>query len=423
MAGLVIIIVGVSIVFFILWGVWIQMKYERDTNLIQKRRIYLDGGISIQDSLRLKFKTDDVYIYTENTWIVTVKTDLCHTHYHVNNNGKILAETNIKGSIYAMYKCNKLFIVSDDDITAKVYKWSENQLYGAVDDSFNVTIPIIYNKLDALEDNFVVATKNGVSGVYNPINELVVPIGYEKIVQDVKCKLIIGFSAGVYDIYEYDGKKIKSLDYDRIYLNSKDNLVKSNALINPEDLSVSYSLVKAKTFKRSANNKDDKAVDAQLLNGKWGLLDNEYNELIPPTYNLLYNGPSAALAMTGELNIRAADLWPGMSAYYLSNGGKWGVVGLHNEELIPILYDWIDFTPNENLFLVNHYGQMFYLKTANRPGFWGISGGKWGLVDRNNQIKVSIDYDVIKIEDHQILFQKSDKKEIDLGLSYVTFPI
>ena len=112
-----------------------------------------------------------------------------------------------------------------------------------------------------------------------------------------------------------------------------------------------------------------------------------------------------------------------MNEYYFGTGGKWGVSDFSDNVLIPIEHDWIDFTDNINLFLANKGGRMFYLKTTNRKGFWGIQGGKWGIINNKNEFVIPLEYDHKVFEDTKLMLQKSNKTHFDINLPFEVFDI
>ena len=388
----------------IILGVWIQI--DRDYKIDLKNAGIRMKRSNPQKYLISKFKTDDVFIYLRGLWIVRVKNEEEILHYLVDDNGNVNAKTDINGFIYAMYKCHKLFIRVDDDSSPRLHAWRSNHLYGAVDDNLKITIPAIYEKLDALEEDYTIAVKNGCAGIYSPINLLIVPVNYDNIIQDVHGKYFIGIQKNVHHLYNYDGKLLKSMNYSKVY---------------PDYIN---EISRAKIFNVFSNGLDEEFIDSQLLHGNWGLLDSEYKELIPPTYDLLYDGPHSVLVMKGSLTIEPSrNLWPGMQSFYLGSGGKWGVFGFDNQPILPIIYDWLDFTPDKDLFLINHGGKMAHIKTANQPGFWTVIEGKWGLIDRYSQIMVNPEYDNVKIDQDKILFQKSELIIFDEERDFVTYSL
>jgi WG containing repeat len=398
------IIVIFLIPILIILGIWLQVDREYKIDLENTDRLLKRSNP--QKYLRSKFKTDDVYIYLRGLWIVRVKSQQEIMHYLVEDNGDVKAKTDINGFIYAMYKCHKLFIQVDDDSSPRQHAWRPNHLHGAVDDNLKIIIPVIYEKLDALEEDFIIAVKAGRSGVYNPLNLLIVPVKYDSIFQDVHGKYIIGIQKDVHDLYNYDGKLLKSMYYSKVYPNSINRISRAKIFIIFPD--VLY----------------DEKIDSQLLRGNWGLLDSSYEELIPPTYDLLYDGPHSVMVMQGSLTIEPSDnLWPGMQSFYLGSGGKWGVRGFDNQPILPIVYDWLDFTPHKDLFLFNNGGKMAFIKTANQPGFWTVIGGKWGLIDKNSQIMVKPDYDKIQIHQDKILFQHSELMVFNEQIDFLTYSL
>lgn len=396
------IVIGLLIAFGLLYGAYLTSVWEdnRVKSMAPKIR-----NPRAQSFLKSRFKTEDVCGYTKDTWIVYQKTAMGTIHYITDDSGTILAKTNREGFIYAMYQCHKLFIVIGKNDPALPYHKQE-KLYGAVDDQFNTTIPVIYDELDALEEDFIKATQQGLIGVYNPANRLIIPVKYNSVLQDKYSKRFIVGKQGTHHLYNYDGLLIKSLDFTSLYISHK------------------QEKVRIKTFIADPEFDHHEDTDDQLKIGKWGLLDENYNELIPPQYALLYNGPNSVLVMNGKLKIdRSVDPWPGMQTYNFATGGHWGVCSFSNDIIIPISYDWIDFTSNKERFLVNSGGKMFYLKTWNRPPFWGITGGKWGLINEKNEVLVPLEYDLVTDKNNQILFQHSTKIVFDINQPYFTFDI
>ena len=356
--------------------------------------------------LNIRPEYENVYGYTVDKWIANNKVDGLTTHYLFSNDAELLAKTTRQGSIYVdgMHKPNRLFITINSGLLD--VKGKKVKLYGAVDDNFNTIIPVEYNELKSKDHGFAIARKNNFWGAYSPDGQLIIPIEFNEIIHDPLNRRFFAVRNSVYHFIDYKGRIVKDLNFTSIY----------PLQINGQTF--------IKTFIAASKLVEEDNKDTQLVRGKWGLLNADCSELIPAKYDLSYNGPNYALVMSGDLAIDlSTKKWPGMDEYYFGTGGKWGVSDFSDNVLIPTEYDWIDFTENKALFFANNGGTMFYLKTTNRKGFWGIQAGKWGIINNKNEVVVPLEYDYKAFQDTKVMLQKSNKSHFDINLPFEVFDI
>lgn len=364
-----------------------------------------NGRLSVQSIIRQKTGIKDVYGYKNGMWLANKTEDGIKTHYLFTSDAVLLAQTSVAGSIYTsgMPKLYRLHIKVDSGL--KTNRGDIIPHYGALDDNFNITIPAIYDELKSQQERCTIAKKGKLYGVYNASDTLIIQVDYDEVIHDSVNERLFAFKDGVWCLFSYRGELITALKYTAIY---------------PAKTGYIFFI---KTFIAEQVEINEPKTDAQLITGKWGLLDVDCNELIPAQYALLYQSPDYAVAMNGQLIVEEKQPWPGMKAYYSGAGGKWGVLDFNNRILIPFEYSWVDFTRSKNLFLVNQGGNMYYVKSGQRNGFWGIQGGKWGLLNTGNEPVVSVEYDQVQQADNVIHFQKTNNDYFDFELPYETVNI
>jgi len=99
--------------------------------------------------------------------------------------------------------------------------------------------------------------------------------------------------------------------------------------------------------------------------GKWGMVDEQGNEIIPARYDyldFLFRDGLVVFNMGGKSFQGGA-----------AKGGKWGLLNKSGVEVIPARYDFIDPLPQKGLFRVRLGGTIY------RDQYTG--GGKWGFIN------------------------------------------
>jgi hypothetical protein len=142
--------------------------------------------------------------------------------------------------------------------------------------------------------------------------------------------------------------------------------------------------------------------------GNYGLIDQSGNEIIPFEYQEMYPGGKNQLIVNkdGKIDIN------NMSVDYIF-GGKWGVVDLTNQIKIPLIYDEVS-SLNEN-YVVRKDAK---LKEGEYKNF--LTGGKFGVVDDNHKLLVPFSYDYIEtLGSYSLIIVANGCKWSDDGLEYI----
>ena len=119
--------------------------------------------------------------------------------------------------------------------------------------------------------------------------------------------------------------------------------------------------------------------DEPSITGNCGLLDLNGNEIIPFEYQEIYSGGKNKLIVN-----KGGGLGFSEGGAYVS-GGKWGVIDYSNKVKVPIIYDEVS--------AIQHN---YVVRKGSKMGEYGIViGGKYGLVNSENKVLIPITYDYI----------------------------
>lgn len=212
-----------------------------------------------------------------------------------------------------------------------------------------------------------------------------------------------------YYCYDKNGEFLKELEYSHIWF---DYFRNTNFLLVATDFGC-YN------FNFDAN---------EDINMNYGVINKALDLLIPLKYGkiesyhnlfLLYNSKKSK-----RIEIEDSE-FSSVVSHYSIIGGKWGLSDSEHNILIPFMYDFIEFTQNKDIFLVNYGGSMTYLEQIHdKRGYWSVKGGKWGIVNSKNEILVAINYDTIMRYEDKVIFQNTlNDESIDLNKTHFTFKI
>ncbi len=132
---------------------------------------------------------------------------------------------------------------------------------------------------------------------------------------------------------------------------------------------------------RGKNVYDDYGME--LDPGNYGLIDDQGNEIIPFEYQEIYQGGK------NQLMVNKGGKYAYSSYDYIVLGGKWGVIDLTNKVKVSIIYD--DVMPLGENYVVRKDAKI----TEGENGDF-LSGGKYGVVTQNNVLLVPFSYDYIE---------------------------
>jgi outer membrane protein assembly factor BamD (BamD/ComL family) len=123
--------------------------------------------------------------------------------------------------------------------------------------------------------------------------------------------------------------------------------------------------------------------EMELSPGNYGVIDEQGNEIIPFEYQQIYSGNQNQLVVNKGGNIEFDPY--GVHIF----GGKWGVIDLKNQVRVPIIYD--DVLPLGKNYIVRKDAK---IKEGDNGSF--LVGGKYGVVNENNVLLVPFSYDYIE---------------------------
>jgi hypothetical protein len=181
--------------------------------------------------------------------------------------------------------------------------------------------------------------------------------------------------------FEKTGKKIQDLPYSYILP------ARSNTYAAPDTINRN----KFKIIQQGQVREEDlEAFEMLYYQGKWGILDEAGKELIPCQYAYIdfFRNPQYFKVATGTLTTDVEE----NSHHICCVGGKWGVINVENQIIVPLLYEWVEEI-HETLWAVNIGGKVFY-NDDYQEDYWTVRGGKWGVVNTKGKLIVPVQYDV-----------------------------
>lgn len=251
---------------------------------------------------------------------------------------------NVKGDGYETglyHKYNKTLIIpavydtlnyiSDDRIIA-----CKNDKYGMMNIKQEEIIPFIYKYIDYINDNFIIAINDEKYGVINIDNEVVLSFEYDEI----------------YNIHEYG-------EYLRISKNNKFGLINT----------ATAEIVVPMEYDGIEYSRNETAV--AVKEGRFGVIDVTNKNVVPFIYDSIMNCYDGFIVykdeMAGFINEKGSVVLP-VEYYNISevkdgfitaviedkNGEhKYAVYDLNGEEIVPPIYDYIDYYATDKYMLVN----------------------------------------------------------------------
>ncbi len=252
---------------------------------------------------------------------------------------------NVKGNGYETglyHKYNKTLVIpavydtlnyiSDDRITA-----CKNDRYGMINIEQEEIIPFEYKYIDYINDNFIIAINDDEKyGVINIDNEVVLSFEYDEI----------------YNIHEYYG-------YLRVSKNNKFGLVNS----------ANAEIVVPLEYESIEYTRNETAV--AIKEGRFGVIDVRNKIVVPFIYDSIMNHYDGFAVykdeLAGFINEEGSVILP-VEFYNISevkdgyitavindenDEHKYAVYDLNGEEIVPPIYDYIDYYATDKYMLVN----------------------------------------------------------------------
>jgi WG containing repeat len=240
--------------------------------------------------------------------------------------------------------------------------------FGLIDSIGNIIIPVEYNDILPCYNNLLVQKENK-WGVINYENKVLVALSYDRYEYDNYYQLTDPQKmANVFFLTAKD-----STNYDPNYIFNAVFLSQDNKLLmlnNYNELHHEYSW--------STVEKASKRFIYISKNGKRGLLNDDYQEIIPPRFEIF------------EFDRNTQGL------FRVSQGGKFGFWDNNFREIIPLEYDYAESFQSDSTALVLKNGAFYRIDTKNKTHSNGNLTPAWkigylGFVTDKNFICVQTD--------------------------------
>lgn len=273
---------------------------------------------------------------------------------------------------------------------------------GILDENFQILVPAIYDSIqDINEESFLVSIRN-YHGILNSRFEVIIALKFREIQYNPALEIfkareqINEEGACIYRIYDKDGILLQTLEYGLV------DFINSPLFYTVYDVAIPY----------------DFYVDDSILIGRQGLMDQNFKMIIPPLYDLIGRGEKFIMAYDKKDAAIGGDYESqealGAECYYTLEGGKWGVFDHGGNLVIPFEYNWIDSTFNDDVFLINPTGLMYYYQGEQEDGAWYVKDGLWGAINSKNEIIVPAVYRYNRQYTDKIVFFNRQSPDMEI---------
>lgn len=318
----------------------------------------------------------------------------------VSEGGEILIDTTDYYSINQSHtKKNILFFSA---FVEKTDGYSQTKT-GILDENFEIILPAIFDSFQELNPKSFRVSNGSFCGVMTTTFEMIIPltfreIEYNETLNVFKAREVINNGDhAVYHLFDQTGRFLKKLEY---------------GLVTFENDPSYYTIYDTKV-------RSDVYYDHTDMIGNRGLLDRNFNMIIPPVYDMIFQGRTSIIVYDRK---NAAPNFdhdfvnsPSLDSFFVLDGGKCAVFDYNQNLQIPFVYNWIEPTFDSTLFLINPTGLLYYSRyIQDDKGHWGVQGGKWGLISNSNKIIVAPVYNFVAHYDAKVIFynQQSDNGTI-----------
>lgn len=300
-----------------------------------------------------------------------------------------------------------------------------NHKFGLVRKNGQSVIPIEYSHIN-LNSEYIILTKAGRCGLTDWEGNEIVPVCYKDI------RILSGKSAILKDdslssLYFFD-KNITPQEYDSIsYLYGNLCKVSRNGKfgIIDEDGNTVIPLI----FDCLGYYDYIRKTMPAIKDSKYGIIDINGYEVIPIIYDPIEEQELKAYGNVNDMTIVMSHIEIYMGAYIamiMKLKGKWGVINSEGKEIIPFIYDQMDY-----------YDKKLLVKATNKMGVISVDGkqiiplsfdevilnyeeglllarknNRWGLMDKNGKEILSFEYDSIEPVLGKIIASKGGKKGV-----------
>ncbi|MDR6764328.1 hypothetical protein J2Y38_004561 [Flavobacterium sp. 2755] len=278
---------------------------------------------------------------------------------------------------------------------------------GVLNENFEVLVPAVYDSLRDINENSYLAAIDDYEGILNSKFEIIIPLKFREIEYNKTLKIFKAreqidnekdedMEGSMYWIYDQNGLLLQTLEYGLV------NFANSQSFYTVYDIGVFYS---------------GYADDTAMI-GSQGLLDEHFNIIIPPLYDLISKGEKFILVYEKRNAVSGhgyeSDEAEAAACYYTLDGGKWGIFDHQGNLVIPVQYNWIGHTFKNDLFVINPAGLMYYYQGEQEDGVWCAKDGLFGLINSKNEIIVKPVYKYYHMYQDRIIFcnRQSDNYEI-----------
>ena len=301
--------------------------------------------------------------------------------------------------------------------------YSVHNKYGIFDTDYKPLIPPIYKKLYPVHrSEFFIAQKNGLFGLLNLENRVIIDFKYESLFYDYRTGLnavkngklgIIDFEEKIIIPFEYEKNMNKYPPNDWwsgefVQLPTGNLVIQKNGKTGVIDLNnnilipFEYEMILGFNIQRKYFQVKE--------NGKWGILNSKNEWVISPefdkfyfmTYDRLesyqsYNENKISLGSELGMNRIAGDSPPprAYNVFLAQKDGKKTAFNLNGKQLLP-LDDY------------SEYSKVLYYKTDTL--IHAIGGYHNGIVDINGKVWIDFKYELIGYHTWDIFLVKEDNK-------------
>lgn len=242
-----------------------------------------------------------------------------------------------------------------------LFKVEKDGKKGVVNRQNKVIIPIVYEFVDYIHKLIEVVTPERKFGLYTPEGEVVAPVEYDWIKRSETkgSRMLLLIKDGKYTMVGNDNKLLYKDEF-----TGMDLLYDSEQLMNPDNNGNAFRIVK----------------DAK---GKFGLFEENVGKVtVSPAYDGLYQ-----------------KLEAGKQTFIVAKKGKkFGVIDALDKEIVPFVYDSINFNR-----VIQDGADVLSMKIVARKG------KKYGAVNLKNEAKIPFEYDELVRVAYQGLYKARQK--------------
>lgn len=305
--------------------------------------------------------------------LAEVKNYMTDSFEVIDHGGKVI----ISSAEFPFYKSGLLWL---DDQHNKIWRISHTK----------------YDRLELLNDNYILVQESGKSGLLTANDKLLVPCQYDYISKPSDEGQIVVRVGDKWGVMDLKGKFTLDLTdkfekiapfhegFARVTIKGRYGFIDSrgNVYISPQYV--------------DAGNVSDGMVSIKI-NGKWGFVNTDEKLMVQPYYDQVwpFRKGTAIVFSEGRFNLinkNGDELHDPVSSikitpsgkYLLKEKGKYGLAGENGKEILPVKYDLIDEVPGGYLIV-------------NLRGLYGV-------LDVHNDIVIPLTYHNITYDPFNHLF-------------------